>query len=262
MDIVGNGFLAAVMDRIGSSHPGVTALAAGVSTGVQVPESDYEREADLVRTVADHCRRKGRLLLYPSTASAGIYGAPGCTGREQEKVVPVSRYGWHKLEMEELIGSSGTDYLILRLGNVTGPAQPRHQLVPAMVDQVRSGRVRVHRAAYRDLVDAADVAWITDALLAAGAAGEVVNISSGMPVPIEMILRRLECGLGIHPRHEYVDAPSGRYAVSLAKLRRLVPAVGALGFGPYYYRTVVDRYLSAEASELDAAGAPLPAGAR
>lgn len=262
MDVVGNGFLAAVMDRIGSSHPGVTALAAGVSTGMQVPESDYRREAELLRAVAARCRADGRLLLYPSTASAGMYGAPGCTGREREDIVPVSRYGRHKREMEDLIGSSGADFLILRLGNVTGPGQPRHQLVPAMVDQVRTGRVRVHRAAYRDLVDAADVAWITDALLTAGVAGEVVNVSSGMPVPIELILRRLECGLGIHPRHEYVDAPSGRYSVSLAKLRRLVPAMDALGFGPYYYRGVVDRYLAAESSALDDVGAPVPAGAR
>lgn len=270
MDVVGNGFLAGILSRIGSAHPGVTVLAAGVSTGVQVPESDYRREADLVRAVARRCRSEGRLLVYPSTASAGMYGAPGCAGREDEDLVPASRYGWHKLEMEQLIRDSDADYLILRLGNVTGPGQPRHQLVPALIDQLLSGRVTVHRAAYRDLVDAADVAGLTHALLTAGAVREVVNISSGMPVPIEMILRRLECGLGVHPEHEYVDAPSGRYAVSLAKLRRLVPGAAAVGFGPYYYRAVIDRYLAAQTPGVQtsdahtadalAAGASSPSG--
>jgi nucleoside-diphosphate-sugar epimerase len=71
-------------------------------------------------------------------------------------VEPRSAYGQHKLAVEGLIASSGARWLVLRLAHVVGIGQRPHQLLPAFVEQVRSGTVRLHRNAHRDLVDVRD----------------------------------------------------------------------------------------------------------
>lgn len=62
-------------------------------------------------------------------------------------------------------------------------------------------------------------------------------------MPVELIIAWLEERLGVTAERRVVETLSGRYSVSLAKLRRLLPSISALGFGPGYYRTVIDRYL-------------------
>jgi NDP-hexose 4-ketoreductase len=243
MDIVGNGFLAANLRPLAQENSGVTFLAAGVPTGAQLPEEEYRRDARLVRETVERCLSENRLLVYPSTAADGLYGGIGCRGREDEPPAPISAYGRHKLEMEQLVRKSGARYLILRLGHVAGPAQPAHQLVPALISQLRSGTITVYRGAHRDLIDVSDVAWIVSRLLNARVTQEIVNVSSGLPLPVELIIARLEERLELTAAKNFVDGSSRRYAVSLAKLRRLVPSLSTLGFGPGYYRTVIDRYV-------------------
>jgi nucleoside-diphosphate-sugar epimerase len=244
MEIVGGGFLAQNLRPLARSHPGVLLLARGVSTTRDLPESAYQREAAMVRDMVDRCRRQDLLLVFLSTASAAVYGTPGCPGREDGKVVPSSPYGRHKLALERVVRESGVRHLILRLSHVVGPHQPAHQLLPCLTRAVRSGTVEVHRGAYRDLVGVPAVRSIVDALLTAGVTQQVVNVASGVLVTIEQIVDHVEFRLGVTARRHLVDAPA-RHPVSLEKLRCLVPAVAELGFGPGYYRTVIDDYLEA-----------------
>jgi nucleoside-diphosphate-sugar epimerase len=111
-----------------------------------------------------------------------------------------------------------------------------------MINQVRAGEVSVFLGARRDLIDIDDVVLILDELLRAGVRREVVNVASGVAVPIEDIVTHLESRLGRHAQWITSDVPAER-AVSIGKLRRLVPATEGLGFDAGYYRTVIDRYL-------------------
>lgn len=244
MEIAGDGFIARNLRPLAGSHPKVLVLARGVSTTRDVPQSAYEREAALVGDAIDRCRRQDLLLVFLSTASAAIYGAAGCAGREDADVRPCSPYGRHKLALERLIRRSGACYLILRLSHVVGPRQPPHQLLPSLTRAVRSGTVKVHRGAYRDLIGVAAVREIVDGLLTAGVAQQVVNVASGAPVTIEQIVDHVEQRLGVTACRQLVDAPE-RHPVSLEKLRHLMPTVSGLGFGPDYYRGVIDDYLLA-----------------
>lgn len=244
MEIIGRGFLARHLAGIAGDHDGVVALAAGVSCAAGTSPADFAREAALVTRVAARCRDSGERLLFFSTASTGMYGAGG-HGREDEPVAPISPYGRHKHELERVVTGSGADYLVARLAHVVGPAQPPHQLIPALMEQILRGQVVLHVGAKRDIIDVIDVVGILSRLLTAGTGQQLVNIATGWAVPVEDLATRIEAILGTRARRAWVRRPPVNHLVSTAKLRRLVPEVAAMEFGPRYFEAVLDRYLSA-----------------
>lgn len=241
MEIIGRGFLARSLEPLAQAHPGVVALAAGVSATSGATDADYQREATLLYRTLRRCREQGTVLLFFSTASAGMYGPEVDPAREDGPVYPSTAYGRHKLAMENAVRLSGARHLILRMCNVIGPDQSAHQLLAALAAQMRTGLVRVHRGATRDLIDVADAVALIDGLLARGVSGQVVNVGSGHATPIEAIIRELQGCLGLSPDLVFVDAPVGS-RVSIDKLRALVPSSDGLDFGPDYYRGVVRRH--------------------
>ena len=243
MAIVGRGFLARHLALLGPAHPGVVAIAAGVSAASDTSDVEFAREAALLRDVMRRCASTGERLLFFSTASTGMYGAPGGRGREDEAVRPRTPYGRHKLALEEALRQSTVDYLVLRLAHVAGPHQPPHQLLPSLASQVLAGTVRLHEGARRDVIDVLDVVTVVDRLLAAGVSRDVVNVATGFAVPVEDLVDRIETRLGVRARRERVRTPPVNHLVCTGKLRRLVPAVDRMGFGLRYHEGVLDRYV-------------------
>ena len=249
MEIVGRGFLAGHLAGIAEHHPDVVALAAGVSAAGDIPPEQYTRESKRLYEVLRHCEKTGRRLVFFSTASAGMYSVPDASpGREDGPVYPATPYGRHKLSLEAVVKSSDVEYLILRLSHVVGFNQPAHQLLPALVRQLVSGSIQVHRGAQRDLIDVEDVIKIVHTLLVDGRTRDVVNVASGHAPRIEDVVTHMEHLLGTRAEKTYVEA-SGAQPVSIDKLCRLVPPVYGLGFGPDYYRTVLDKYVHAYAHQ-------------
>ena len=121
MEIVGTGFLARYLQPLSGTHRDVVVLAAGVSSAASNSAADFAREQALLGRVARRCRETGRQLVFFSTASTGMYGAANGAGREDAPVIPPTPYGAHKLALEEQLREAGTDFLVLRLGHVTGP---------------------------------------------------------------------------------------------------------------------------------------------
>jgi NDP-hexose 4-ketoreductase len=243
MEIVGNGFLARNLRPISHKHPHAVVLAAGVSSARGTSDADFTREAELLREVAHRFAGTSQCLVFFSTASAGMYGAMDGPGAEDRPVTPCTPYGAHKRSLEQQLHTFGIDYLVLRLGHLVGPGQPPHQLIPALVRQICSGLVTVDRGAVRDLIGVADAVTIVDWLLGRNLRGETINVASGTAVSVVDIIDYLERCLGAAPRRQYRDAGPA-HAVSIKKLRALVPEVAALGFGPDYYRRVLDSFLA------------------
>ncbi|MFD8484075.1 NAD-dependent epimerase/dehydratase family protein [Kitasatospora sp. NPDC059673] len=243
MHIVGTGFLARSLAPIADAHPDTVVLAAGVSWASGTSGTDFAREAALLADTARRCAADGRRLLFFSTASTGMYGNANGPGREDEPVEPCTPYGRHKLALEGQLQDSGADHLILRLGHLVGPGQPPHQLLPALLRQVRSGAVQIHRGAARDLISVADVITVIDRLLGLGLRGEVVNVASGFAVPVERIVDHLEHRLGVRVERTWSDS-GAQHAIAIERLTALVPDV-ARHFGPAYYRPVLDTFLAA-----------------
>ncbi|WP_158839667.1 NAD-dependent epimerase/dehydratase family protein [Saccharothrix deserti] len=242
MEVVGRGFLAGSIGVLGDRHPGATVLAAGVSSTYVTSAEDFARELDLVCEVARSCVRTGRVLVAFSTASHAMYGATTTPAREDSPVAPVSPYGRNKLALEQVVAESGVKWLVLRLSHVFGAGQREHQLLPSFIHQIRTGTVRLYRGVHRDVVDVADVVSVVDGLLRDGVTGEVVNVASGNPVPVERIVDGIERRMGVTADREHVDAEPMRTVVSLEKLRSLLPCVGPIGGGDYL-DAVLDRYV-------------------
>lgn len=249
MHVIGTGFLAGhLRHAIGDRHPGVIAIAAGVSSTSVTDPAAFAREADLVRDVARQAAARDQLVVFFSTASSAMYGSAGSSGAERDPVFPTSWYGRHKLALERELAAGPADRLVLRLSHVIGAGQRRHQLLPSLVEQMRSGTITVHRGAYRDLVDVRHVVDALDGLLTAGVRGAVVNVASGVPQPVELIVEGVRRRLGCTPEPRIVDAPGDPRPVSIALLRELVPDVARFGFGPGYLDDVLDRYVPVPAT--------------
>lgn len=245
--VVGRGFLARNLAPVAERHPETVILAAGVSLASTTAPEEFAREERLLEETIDACRASGRRLLFFSTASTGMYGTCDGPGREDDRVVPSTPYARHKLALEQRLRTCGADHLVLRLSHVVGPGQPSHQLLPTLVRQLREGLVRVHLRATRDLIGVADVVTVVDRLLALDLKDTVVNVASGTAVPVAAVVDFLEERLGLVCRRELQDTGSG-CTVGVDRLRRLVPEV-ALGFGPHYYRGVLDGYAASLALE-------------
>jgi NDP-hexose 4-ketoreductase len=241
MDIIGGGFLARHLAAIVDSHPRALVLAAGV-VRPENTEAEYRRETELVAESIGRCRRDGRVLVFFST-TLGLYGGPGCRGREDEAAAPLTRYGRHKLSLERMLADSGVAHLSLRLAHIVGPHGPSYRLMPSLVAQIQTGRVTIFRHALRDVLYVGDFVAIVDGLLRAGVTRQVVNVASGQAVRVERIVDHLEARLGVRADRQLVDAGAAE-RVCAAKLRRLLSGLVPIDFGPGYYRTVVDRYLA------------------
>lgn len=266
MEIVGGGFLAHHLAEMADEHPDVVYLAAGVSMTSTTSTVQFERERELVASVAQRCARDGRRLVMLSSAASGMYGLGPGTAAE-EAAAPTTPYCRHKLAVEAVARAACPAALVLRLTSVQGIKQSPHHLVPAMVAQARAGEVTVLRGARRDVIDVVDLVPIVRALVATGITGEVLNVASGHSVAAEdladAVVARQE-----HPVRVVHRASRSGPEVSIAKLRAVVPPALTECFTAGYGLSVLRRYVAyySTLSALDAAiaqphGRPQPATA-
>ncbi|MEU1519191.1 NAD-dependent epimerase/dehydratase family protein [Streptomyces sp. NPDC005811] len=244
MRIIGDGFLARNLgEAFGDRFPDVTAIASGVSSTATTAPSEYDREAGLLYEVLEECRTAGRRLLFLSTASFSMYGFTDEAVSEAGPLRPPTTYGRHKLALESVVRSSGVDHLILRVSHAVGHHQRPHQLLPTLVRHVSEGRVTVHQGAHRDLLDVRDLVHAVDRLLADGVSGEVVNVASGVPQPVEAIVAAIEDRLGVTAHRVLRPGPTAVTRAAVGRLRQLVPDFRAAFADPEYLGALLDAYL-------------------
>lgn len=244
MRIIGDGFLArSLSEAFGDRFPDVTALASGVSSTSTTEPAAYDREAGLLYDVLDECRAGGRRLLFFSTASFSLYGFTDHAVDETGPLRPPTTYGRHKLALESVVRHSGVDHLILRVSHAVGHHQRPHQLLPTLVRHVTEGRVTIHQGAHRDLLDVRDLVHAVDRLLTDGVSGEVVNVASGVPQPVESIVTAIEDRLGVRAHRVHRPGPTAVTRASVGRLRQLVPDFRAAVADQDYLGALLDAYL-------------------
>lgn len=244
MRIIGDGFLALnLTDAFGDRFPDVTVMASGVSSTATTAPSEYDREALLLYEVLDTCRLEGRRLLFLSTASFSMYGFTHEEVSETGPLRPPTAYGRHKLALESVVRSSGVEHVILRVSHAVGHHQRPHQLLPTLVRHISEGEVTVHQGAHRDLLDVRDLVHAVGRLLENGVHGEVVNVASGVPQPVEAIVTAIEDRLGVTARRVHRPGPTAVTRASVERLRRLVPDFRAAIPDADYLGALLDAYL-------------------
>jgi nucleoside-diphosphate-sugar epimerase len=217
----------------------VTVFAKGVADSRTTDPAEFDRERRELDAAIEAAGIGGRTLVYLSGGGA-IYGRRTGLRVEDDDLAPESMYGRHQVVCEQAIIASGVDHLIARVPNAVGYPQRSGQLVPALVEQVRHGRVTILPGASRDLIDARDVAGLVDGLLNAGARNLVVNVASGISTPVGDLVSCIERLTGASPEHDIREGPADPQRFSIARLQAFVPSWAP---SPNYPFSILERYL-------------------
>lgn len=243
MEIQGTGLLARAFAALDDTDDAVTVFAKGVADSRTTAVAEFDRESRELAAAIDACRASGRTIVYLSGGGA-VYGRSDSVRVEDDVPRPDTHYGRHQLACEEAIVSSGVDHLIARIPNAVGPGQRAAQLVPALVDQVRAGRVAVNPGASRDLIEAADVAHLVRGLLEAGARNVTVNVASGISIGVDDLVTHIERLLDTTAERVLGDPAPDPQQFSIARLQSYVPSWRP---APGYPLEVVGRYVGVSA---------------
>lgn len=172
-------------------------LAASYANALslQNPMLDLRTNVEGTLHTLDFARREGcELFVY--TGSSSSYGDAPLPFAEDGPMRPQTPYALHKQMGEWHVRASGLPYAIFRLFNAYGPGDPPgrfRNVIPNMIAAVAAsddGKIRVFGdKATRDFNYAEDViAVLTDP---ARAAGQTVNVGTGIETPIIELARRI-----------------------------------------------------------------------
>jgi len=133
----------------------------------------------------DYCRRTGAHLVFASTS---LFGPPNrLPVREDDTAEPNTPYALSKLLAEQACAfyaaAMQVNATVVRPFNIYGPGQRPEFLIPAIVDQIRRGRVEIRvksLAPRRDFVFLDDVVAALIRTMAEPAGYRVINIGSGV----------------------------------------------------------------------------------
>ncbi len=189
--------LAEDLERVG---PGpvdrVYHLAASFANELSMDHPTIDMRANIEGTVnvLAMARRLG-CGLFVYTGSSSSYGDVEPPFDEDGPTRPYTPYAISKQVGETYVRSSGMSHAIFRLFNVYGPGDPPgryRNAVPNMMAAIDDpgGRIRIFgSSATRDFTYADDVVRV---LLDAGrAAGQVVNVGSGVETPVVELARHI-----------------------------------------------------------------------
>lgn len=144
------------------------------------------------RNILELCVRNGCPIVFAS--SCAVYGPPLHNPvNEDHPKNPISIYGKTKLIAEELCKEYGEkfgiNYSILRIFNIIGPRQRKGFLIPDIMDQIKSGKVKVRNTgSRRDFLDVDDLSESILKLIDGERKNYVLNIGRGESHSIGEIL--------------------------------------------------------------------------
>lgn len=223
-------------------HRSVVHLAAqtSVDAAIDAPLDTWEVNADGTANVLEAARKADiDRFLYASTSS--IYGRPEYLPiDEAHPTNPLDPYGASKLAGDRLANAYFRSYdlpvIVGRLFNTFGPGQPRHNVVPAIIEQIQNEEeVELgNLSPRRDFLYVEDAVDALITLLTRGEDGEVYNIGRGESTRIgelaELTLKAAEEDLPVVSRESWQrdeDIEIPKHMADTFKLR-------SLGWEPEY----------------------------
>jgi UDP-glucose 4-epimerase len=203
-------------------------LAAQADVRVSVEQPAEDASVNVLGTVRvlEAARRHGTQVVFASTGGA-IYGECERPAVEADPRLPVSPYGAAKLAAEEYLAAYnrlyGTSHVALRFGNVFGPRQDPHGeagVVAIFLGRLAEGtpcRIFGDGRQTRDYVYVGDIARAT--LAAAGQAGGVFNVGTGVETSVLELFERCRDVAGGGPDAEHAPARLGELQRSFLDAR-------------------------------------------
>ena len=218
---------------------------ASVSASVEDPDGDRSATLDALGSVLD-ATGDARLVLV---SSAAVYGQPAqLPVGEDAPLAPVSPYGRHRVEAEQLARDRSIPLAIARVFSAYGEGLRRQVLWDVARRALAGGSVELSGtgAETRDFVHAGDVARaIATIAERAPFDGEAYNVGTGVETPIarlaELVTRELGGG---EVRFNGVARPGDpeRWRADIDRLRGLEfePSISIEDGAPAYARWARD----------------------
>lgn len=234
------------------------AAYADVAACTRRPDTAFAANVHGTQTVLDAVAASNvRRLVFVSSASVYGDGAPNEPGpapfREDQPLTPISVYAntkvWGEHQVRLMLGTTSTEYAIVRYFSVYGdpqiPKPGSHSwMVPWLAQSAHTGQpMRLNGGGHqvRDMVHVEDIAHATIlALVADQAAGQTINIGTGIPTSVRRIAELIATH---YPQAEFVrkPMPDGDPRGGCADTRR---AADLLGWRPTISLAQgIDRYV-------------------
>ena len=186
--IVGNGLIAQTIKSCDNDN--VILFASGVSNSVNPTTKDFEREKALLSKHLDSNKK----IVYFSTIS--VY----------DDSVNTKAYIKHKLAMENLIGRTSQNYLILRLPNIIGENGNPNTLFPFFKKCLEADKpVDIKENAYRYLLTTQQLCTMLHEVLDEKGVNLTINCVLKEPYRVLDIYLALAQILNISPKHTLVS---------------------------------------------------------
>tara|TARA_Y100000782_G_scaffold111521_1_gene139785 strand:- start:14950 stop:15831 length:882 start_codon:yes stop_codon:yes gene_type:complete len=141
------------------------------------PDESFEKTVKSTQNAIELAKRFNAKLVYISTDY--VFDGKNGPYTETDAINPLSVYGKHKLEAEQLVEKLN-DYLILRITNVYGDEERNKNFIARMLDNVKKDEdmeLKLPFDQYATPVNAADIARAMYLLLKDGKKG-IYNIAS------------------------------------------------------------------------------------
>jgi nucleoside-diphosphate-sugar epimerase len=239
MEIIGNGMIARGLSCYSADINDAVVFASGVSDSTLTDRQEYERECQALEQVISDCRQRDKTLVYFSSGGT-VYGKRNDERKEDAPLFPETVYGRHKVRCESVISSSGIRYLIARLPTVVGQTKSKTQLIPVLIKRAMEGNVTLLKDAERDIIGIADVAGIIVAILRNLRRNEIINVASGISVPVSDIFSEIQNNLGVKPTIKIISG-GDKQRFNVDKLHAYCPKIR---FTTDYYKSIIREYIS------------------
>ena len=225
--VVGNGMIAKALARFKLDST-VTMFASGVSNSNEQDQGAYLREKELLKPFLQRPEK----LIYFSTSS--IY----------DLSLQSSAYVQHKLEMEQWIATTASQYLLVRLPNVVGNTGNPNTIFNAFKNKLQHNEeIQVHSKACRYLLDADDLADLLHMLIHDNAAlNKTINLCYNNCIGIPKLIQLMEKEMRIPARIKAVDKGSC-YKVDNSLMAEIFKRSGKKIPGQEVNRELVRKYL-------------------
>ena len=218
---------------------------ASVPRSIEDPASDRRGSVGLLRSLIPHLG-SAKLLLV---SSAAVYGEPEqLPVAEHARLAPVSPYGRHRVEAEQLAADSDIPLVIARVFSAYGEGLRRQVLWDVARRALAGGLVELSGTGEetRDFVHVRDVAAAIGAIAQRSAFdGEVVNVATGVETSIARLAQLITTELGGGDvQFTGVGRPGdpARWRADITRLRSLgfEPSIAIEEGAPAYARWVRD----------------------
>lgn len=182
-------------------------------------QGDFEREASghvgVTLRVAQICRDLGVKKFIFASSGGTVYGynAPAGGLREEDPTLPLNGYGVSKLATEHYLRLMGVEghmrTLSLRIANPYGEGQRAHRaqgVVAAAMQHIMAGTVMPiwgDGSVERDFIHVEDVAKAFVAGISYEGPCSVINVGSGIGLPIKKILEFIQQCVGQQLRCDF-----------------------------------------------------------